>query len=71
MPLCKHIDESELNNVIETTCNIPAGHYVTAECIKDVEKFVQKMIKNLVTKMVLSLRMKLLLNFPCMILNIF
>ena len=33
MPLCKHIDKSELNNVIETTSNIPAGYYVTAECI--------------------------------------
>ena len=42
MPLCKHIDKSELNNVIETTSNIPAGYYVTAECIKDVEKFAQK-----------------------------
>ena len=45
MPLCKHIDKSELNNAIETTSNIPAGYYVTAECIKDVEKFVQKMHK--------------------------
>ena len=44
MPLCKHIDKSELNNVIETS-NIPAGYYVTAECIKDVEKFVQEMYK--------------------------
>ena len=43
MPLCKHIDKSELNNVIETTSNIPVGYYVTAECIKDVEKFSQKM----------------------------
>ena len=45
MPLCKHIDKSELNNVIETTSNIPAGYYVTAECVKDVEKFAQKMHK--------------------------
>ena len=45
MPLCKHIDKSELNNVIETTSNIPAGYYITAECIEDVEKFVQKMHK--------------------------
>ena len=43
MPLCIHIDKSELNNVIETTPNIPAGYYVKAECIKDVEKFAQKM----------------------------
>ena len=42
MPLCKHIDKSELNNVIETTSNTPAGYYVTTECIKDVEKFAQK-----------------------------
>ena len=40
MPLCKHIDKSELNNVIETTSNIPAGYYITAECIEDVKKFV-------------------------------
>ena len=45
MPLCKHIDKSELNNVIERTSNIPAGYYITAECIKDVEKFAQKMHK--------------------------
>ena len=43
MPLCKHIDKSELNNAIETTSYIPAGYYTTAECIKDVEKFAQKM----------------------------
>ena len=55
MPLCKHIDKSELNNAIEKTLNIPAGYHVTAECIKDVEKFAQKMHKNLVTKIVLSL----------------
>ena len=42
MPLCKHIDENKLNNAIETTSNIPAGYYITAECIKDVEKFAQK-----------------------------
>ena len=42
MPLCKHIDESELNNAIETTSHIAAGYYVTAECIKEIEKFVQK-----------------------------
>ena len=45
MPLCTHIDKSELNNVIETTSNIPAGYYITAECIKDVETFAQKMHK--------------------------
>ena len=37
-----NIDKSELNNVIETTSNIPAGYYITAECIEDNEKFVQK-----------------------------
>ena len=45
MPLCQHIDKSELNNAIETTSNIPAGYYVTAEYIKDVERFAQKMHK--------------------------
>ena len=45
MPLCKHIDKSELNNAKETTSNIPAGYYITTECIEDVEKFVQKMHK--------------------------
>ena len=45
MPLCKHIDKSELNNAIETTSYIPAGYYITAECIEDVEKFAQKCIK--------------------------
>ena len=43
MPLWKHIDKCELNNAIETTFNIPVGYYITAECIKDVEKFVQKL----------------------------
>ena len=47
MPLCNHIDKSELNNAIETTSNIPAGYYITAECIEDVEKFAPKMHKNL------------------------
>ena len=42
MPLCKHTDENKLYNAIETTSNIPAGYYITAECIQDVEKFVQK-----------------------------
>ena len=54
MPLVKCIDENKLNNAIETTSNIPADYYVTAECIKDVEKFAQKHTKNLVTKIVLS-----------------
>ena len=38
MPLCKHVDKSELNNAIETTSNIPAGYYITA---------VLKMLKSL------------------------
>ena len=42
MPLCKHTDKNKLYNAIETTSNIPAGYYITAECIKDVEKFAQK-----------------------------
>ena len=42
MPLCKHIDENTLNNAIKTTSIIPEGYYITDECIKDVEKFVQK-----------------------------
>ena len=41
MPFCKHTDENKLYNTIETS-NIPAGYYIKAECIKDVEKFVQK-----------------------------
>ena len=71
MPLCKHTDKNKLYNAIETTSNIPAGYYITAECIKDVEKFAQIYVKNLVTKMVLSIQTKLLLRFSCMILNIF
>ena len=43
MPLCKHTEKNKLYNVIETTSNIPAGYYITAECIKDVEKFAQKL----------------------------
>ena len=39
MPLCKHTDKNKLYNAIETTSNIPAGYYITAECIKNVEKF--------------------------------
>ena len=42
MPLCKNTDENKLYNAIETTFNIPAGYYITAECIKDVEKFARK-----------------------------
>ena len=42
MPLCKHTDENKLYNAIETTSNILAGYYITAECIQDVEKFAQK-----------------------------
>ena len=45
IPLCKHIDKSELNNAIETTSNIPAGYYITAECVKDVATFVPKIHK--------------------------
>ena len=71
MSLCKHIDENKLNNAIETTSNIPAGYYITAECIKDVENLCKQYMKNLVTKMVLSVQTKLLLRFSCMILNIF
>ena len=71
MPLYKHVDKSELNNVIETTSNIPASYYITAECIKDVETFVQKMHKKIDDKDGPSLQMKLLLRFSCMILNIF
>ena len=43
MLLCKHTDKNKLYNAIETTSNIPVGYYITAECIKDVEKFVQKL----------------------------
>ena len=30
VPLCKHIDKSELNNAIERTSSIAAGYYITA-----------------------------------------
>ena len=43
MPLCKHTDNNKLYNAIETTSNIPAGYYITAECTQDVEKFGQKL----------------------------
>ena len=46
MPLCKHTDQNKLYNAIETTSNIPAGYYITTECIKDVEKFAQKLYAN-------------------------
>ena len=42
MPLCKHTDKNKLYNAIETTSNIPAGCYITAECTQDVEKFAIK-----------------------------
>ena len=71
MPLCKHTDKNKLYNAKETTSNIPAGYYITTEYIKDVEKFVQKLHEKLVTKMVLSIQVKLLLIFSCMILNMF
>ena len=38
MLLCKHTDKNKLYNAIETTSNIPAAYYITAECIKDVLK---------------------------------
>ena len=71
MPLCKRTDKNKLYNAIETTSNIPAGYYITAECTGDVDKFVQKLHGKLVTKMVLSMQTKLLLRFSHMILNIF
>ena len=43
MPLCKHTDKNKLYNARETTSNIPAGYYITAECVKDVEKLAQKL----------------------------
>ena len=39
MPLCKHTDKNKLYNAIETTSNMPAGYYITAEGTQDVEKF--------------------------------
>ena len=32
MPLCKCTVKNKLYNAIETTSNIPAGYYITAEC---------------------------------------
>ena len=43
MPLCKHTNKNKLYNAIETTSNIPAGYYITAESTQDVEKFAQKL----------------------------
>ena len=43
MSLCKRTDKNNLYNAIETTSNIPAGYYITAECTQDVEKFAQKL----------------------------
>ena len=71
IPLCKRTNKNEIYNAIEATSNIPAGYYITAECTRDVEKFAQKYMENLVTKMDLSMQTKLLLRFSCMILNIF
>ena len=71
MPLCKHTDKDKLYNAIETTSNIPAGYYITAECIKMLKNLCKNYMENLVTKMVLPMQMKLLLRFSCMILNIF
>ena len=31
MPLCKRTDKNKIYNAIETTSNIPAGYYITAE----------------------------------------
>ena len=69
MPLCKHTDKNKLYNAIETTSNIPAGYYITAECNKDVEKFAQKYMK--IWSQRWSIQAKLLLRFSCMISNIF
>ena len=55
MPLCKHTDKNNLYNAIETTSNIPAGYYITAECIKNVENLRKNYMENLVTKMDLSM----------------
>ena len=43
IPLCKCTDKNKIYNAIETTSNIPAGYYITAECTQDVEKFAQKL----------------------------
>ena len=33
IPLCKRTNKNEIYNAIEATSNIPAGYYITAECI--------------------------------------
>ena len=71
VPLCKRTDKNKIYNAIETTSNIPAGYYITAECTRDVENLRKNYMENLVTKMVLSMQTKLPLRFSCMILNIF
>ena len=43
IPLCKRTDKNKIYNAIETTSNIAAGYYITAECTQDVEKFAQKL----------------------------
>ena len=69
-PLCKHTDKNKLYNAIETTSNIPAGYYITAECTQDVEKFAQKLHGKFGHKDG-PFYAELLLRFFCMILNIF
>ena len=71
MPLCKHTDKNKLYNAIETTSNIPAGYYKTQNVLKMLKNLCKNYMKNLVTKMVLSIQVKLLFRFSCMILNIF
>ena len=41
--LCLYVNILIKVNAIESTSNIPAGYFETAECIKDVEKLAQKM----------------------------
>ena len=71
MPLCKHIDENKLNNAIKTTYNIPAGYYITAKCIEDVERFAQNIHEKFGNKDGPFCTNEVLLRFSCMILNIF
>ena len=71
MPLCKHTDKNKLYIAIETTSNIPAGYYITAECTQDVEKFAQKLHEKFGHKDDPFYAAKLLLRFSCVILNIF
>ena len=44
-PICQHIDGNKLYNAIETTSKIPAGYYITPECIKDVEIFAKRILE--------------------------